>query len=71
MSKAMLNPRQEKFISLYASGQTAAAAYAEAYGRRGRSVRMVEKDSPLAILGEMARLLCLGQRPAKSERAHG
>jgi hypothetical protein len=132
----MLNSRQEKFVGLYASGQTAAAAYAEAYGRAGhsaeasgarllrnaavqerlgqlrarasqeaaltladilghlramfetplaaldehhpytrrmivkesgqpgqarRSVRIVEKDSPLAILQEMARLLGLGQ----------
>ena len=136
----MLNPRQEKFASLYAKGQTAAAAYAEAYGRAGhsaeasgarllrnvevqerlgqlrakasqeaaltladilghlramfetplaaldenhpytrrmtvtesglpgqarRSVRIVEKDSPLAILQEMARLLGLGQPGAK------
>lgn len=135
----MLNPRQQKFVSLYASGQTAAAAYAEAYGRAGhsaeasgarllrnaevqaalqelrakasqeavmtladilgrlrvlyetpisalnenhpltrritvretglpgqvmRSVRIVEKDSPLAILREMARLLGLDKKPA-------
>lgn len=33
----MLNPRQEKFVSLYAAGQTAAAAYAGAYGRAGHS----------------------------------
>ena len=32
----MLNSRQEKFVGLYASGQTA-AAYAEAYGRAGHS----------------------------------
>ena len=145
--RAMLNPRQEKFVSLYAAGQTAAAAYAEAYGRAGhsaeasgarllrnaevqaslrelrakasqeaaltladllahlramletpvsaldenhpytrritvtetgragqagRSVRVVEKDSPLAILQEMARLLGLGQQPAaKLGRAKG
>ena len=143
----MLNPRQEKFVSLYAAGQTAAQAYAGAYGRAGhsaeasgarllrnaavrdrlgqlrakasheaaltladilghlrdmfetpisaldenhpytrrmivteagqqgragRSVRIIEKDSPLAILGEMARLLGLGQKPAaKSVRAKG
>ena len=135
----MLNPRQEKFISLYASGQTAAAAYGEAYGRRGhgaeasgarllrnvevqaslrelrakasheaaltladllgylremyetpisaldenhpftrrmtvtetgragqamRSVRIIEKPCPLAILKEMAQLLGLGKKPA-------
>ena len=135
----MLNPRQEKFISLYASGQTAAAAYGEAYGRRGhgaeasgarllrnvevqaslrelrakasheaaltladllgylremyetpisaldenhpftrrmtvtetgragqavRSVRIIEKPCPLAILKEMAQLLGLGKMPA-------
>jgi phage terminase small subunit len=33
----MLNPRQEKFVSLYASGQTAASAYGEVYGRAGHS----------------------------------
>ena len=135
----MLNPRQEKFVSLYASGQTAAAAYGEAYGRRGhgaeasgarllrnvevqaslrelrakasheaaltladllgylremyetpisaldenhpftrrmtvtetgragqavRSVRIIEKPCPLAILKEMAQLLGLGKKPA-------
>ena len=143
----MLNPRQEKFVSLYASGQTAAAAYGEAYGRRGhgaeasgarllrnaevqahlrelrakasqeaaltvadllgylremfetpiadldenhphtrrmtvtktgqpgkavRTVRIVEKDSPLAILQEMARLIGAGHKPAaKLGRAKG
>ena len=143
----MLNPRQEKFISLYASGQTAAAAYGEAYGRRGhgaeasgarllrnvevqaslrelrakasheaaltladllgylremyetpisaldenhpftrrmtvtetsragqavRSVRIIEKPCPLAILKEMAQLLGLGKKPAaKRGRAKG
>jgi hypothetical protein len=143
----MLKPRQEKFVSLYASGQTAAAAYGEAYGRAGhsaeasgarllrnaevqarlaelrakasqeaaltvadvvgrllamfetpisaldenhpytrrmtvsetgqagkvvRSVRIVEKDSPLAILQEIARLVGHGQKPAaKLGRAKG
>ena len=143
----MLNPRQEKFVSLYASGQTAAAAYGEAYGRRGhgaeasgarllrnvevqaslrelrakasheaaltladllgylremyetpisaldenhpftrrmtvtetgragqavRSVRIIEKPCPLAILKEMAQLLGLGKKPAaKLGRAKG
>ena len=143
----MLNPRQEKFVSLYASGQTAAAAYGEAYGRRGhgaeasgarllrnvevqaslrelrakasheaaltladllgylremyetpisaldenhpftrrmtvtetgragqavRSVRIIEKPCPLAILKEMAQLLGLGKKPAaKRGRAKG
>ena len=143
----MLKPRQEKFIALYASGQTAAKAYGEAYGTAGhgaeasgarllrnaevqarlaelrakasheaaftvadllryhremfetpisaldenhpltrrmtitktgqpgqavRTVRIVEKDSPLAILCEMARLLGLGQKPAaKLGRAKG
>lgn len=142
----MLNPRQEKFVSLYAEGQTAAAAYAEAYGRSGhsaeasgarllrnaevkerlgqlrakasqeavmtladifghlrkmyetpisaldekhpftrrmvvteakqagkvvRSVRIVEKDSPLAILREIARLLGMGQPGAKAGQPIG
>lgn len=143
----MLNPRQQKFIGLYASGQTAAAAYGAAYGTAGhgaeasgarllrnvevqaslrelqakasqeaaltvadllryhremfetpiaaldenhpftrrmtvtktgqpgqavRTVRVVEKDSPLAILEEMARLLGLGKKPAaKLGRAKG
>jgi|GEM_PF-2782272 len=142
----MLNPRQERFVSLYASGQTAAAAYAVAYGKAGhsaessgarllrnvevqerlaelrakasqeavmtladvlghlrdlyetpiaaldenhpftrrmvvteakragqvvRSVRIVEKNSPLAILCEMARLLGQGQTPAKPGKAKG
>ncbi len=143
----MLNPRQQKFIGLYASGQTAAAAYSAAYGRAGhsaevsgsrllrnvevqaslrelrakasheaaltvadllryhremfetpiaaldashpftrrmtvtktgqpgkavRTVRIVEKDSPLAILQEMARLVGQGQKPAaKLGRAKG
>jgi phage terminase small subunit len=143
----MLNPRQEKFIALYASGQTAAKAYGAAYGRAGhgaeasgarllrnaevqahlrelrakasqeaaltvadllgylremfetpiaaldenhphtcrmtvtktgqpgkavRTVRIVEKDSPLAILQEMARLVGLGKKPAaKLGRAKG
>lgn len=136
----MLNARQEKFVSLYTSGQTATQAYSEAYGRAGhsaeasagrllrnaevqarlaeirakageaagltlaevlralraiyetpiaaldekhpltrrmvvreakeagrvvRSVRIVEKDSPLAALVEIGRLLGLGQTPAK------
>ena len=135
----MLNSRQQKFVSLYASGQTAAAAYGAVYGRAGhgaeasgarllrnaevqahlrelrakasqeavmtladllgylremyetpisaldenhpltrrmtitktgqpgqavRTVRVVEKDSPLAILQEMARLVGLRQKPA-------
>jgi len=142
----MLNPRQQKFVSLYASGQTAAAAYGAAYGRAGhgaeasgarllrnvevqarlaelrakasqeavmtladvvghllemyktpisaldenhpytrrmtvsetgqagkvvRSVRIVEKDSPLAILCEIARLLGLYGPKAKPSRAKG
>lgn len=142
----MLNSRQQKFVSLYASGQTAAKAYGEVYGRAGhsaevsgarllrnvevqahlrelrakasqeaaltvadllryhremfetpiasldenhpftrrmtitktgragqavRTVRVVEKDSPLAILQEMARLLGLSQKPAKLGRAKG
>ncbi len=54
----MLNPRQEKFVSLYASGQTAAAAYGEAYGRRGhgaeasgaRLLRNVEVQASLREL---------------------
>jgi hypothetical protein len=54
----MLNPRQEKFVSLYASGQTAAAAYGEAYGRAGhgaeasgaRLLRNVEVQARLAEL---------------------
>ncbi len=137
----MLNSRQERFASLYATGQTAAAAYADAYGRAGhsaeasgarllrnaavqerlgqlrakpsqeaamtladilghlramfetplsaldekhpytrrmtvtessqsgqaqRTVRIIEKDSPLAILREIARLLGLGQPGAKA-----
>ncbi len=142
----MLKPRQEKFIALYASGQTAAAAYGEAYGQAGhsaeasgarllrnaevqarlaelrakasqeavmtladvvghlraifetpisaldenhpftrrmvvteakqagkvvRSVRIVEKDSPLAILCEIARLLGHYGPKAKPGRAKG
>ncbi len=142
----MLNSRQERFASLYATGQTAAAAYAEAYGRAGhsaetsgarllrnakvqerlgqlrakasqeaaltladilghlramfdtplsaldqnhpytrrmtvtesgppgqarRSVRIIEKDSPLAILQEMARLLGLGPPGAKPGQPKG
>jgi hypothetical protein len=142
----MLNPRQEKFVSLYAAGQTAAQAYAGAYGRAGhsaeasgarllrnaavqdrlgqlrakashesaltladilghlrdmfetpisaldenhpytrrmivteagqqgragRSVRIIEKDSPLAILGEMASLLGLGQKPGRAKGQPG
>jgi phage terminase small subunit len=142
----MLNLRQEKFVSLCASGQTAAAAYGEVYGRAGhpaeasgarllrnvevqerltelrakasheavmtladvlgrllemyetpifaldenhpytrrmtvtetgragqavRTVRIIEKPCPLAILQEMARLLGLGQQPAKLGRAKG
>lgn len=41
-------------------------------GQAGRSVRVVGKALPLAILQEMARLLGLGQKPAaKPGRAKG
>lgn len=33
----MLNPRQERFASLYATGKPAAVAYAESYGKNGHS----------------------------------
>jgi hypothetical protein len=58
----MLNPRQERFVSLYAAGQTAAQAYAGAYGRAGHSA----EASGARLLRNAAVQDRLGQLRAKA-----
>jgi hypothetical protein len=58
----VLNPRQEKFVSLYAAGQTAAQAYAGAYGRAGHSA----EASGARLLRNAAVQERLGQLRAKA-----